>query len=326
MASGEQLDVPAAEGVRVAWDALPEHVRDAIEARLDARVVEARTMRGGFSPGLAAHLRTDDGHDHFVKAVARATNPESIVLHRREAQIAAALPAAAPSARLRWTWDTDDWVATCFEFVPGGNPRLPWRPDELQRVLLAMVELADVLTPSPVAGRTAAEALRPMLQRWRELAEHPVDVDRVAKPWRRHLDELVRLDERWPQLVAGETLAHLDIRADNVVLGSERVVFVDWPWAATGAPWLDLVAFLPSVAMQGGPDPEEVFRAHPFARGVDDEAVDAFLAGFTGMLTRGSLLPPSPGLPTLRAFQAAQARVARSWLARRRGWTDAQDC
>jgi hypothetical protein len=32
------------------------------------------------------------------------------------------------------------------------------------------------------------------------------------------------------------------------------------------------------------------------------------------------MLPPSPALPTLRAFQAAQAAIARAWLADRRGW------
>ena len=62
----------------------------------------------------------------------------------------------------------------------------------------------------------------------------------------------------------GSSLLHLDVRADNLLLTADGVCFTDWPWAATGAPWLDLVAFLPSVAMQGGPDPESVWRAHPW--------------------------------------------------------------
>ncbi len=115
------------------------------------------------------------------------------------------------------------------------------------------------------------------------------------------------------------------MRADNVLLTQERVHFVDWPWAAVGARWLDLVAMLPSVAMQGGPDPEALWRAHPWSRGVDDDAVDAFIAGFAGMLTRGALQPDPPGLPTLRAFQGGQGVIARSWLARRRGWAGAVD-
>jgi hypothetical protein len=38
-----------------------------------------------------------------------------------------------------------------------------------------------------------------------------------------------------------------------------------------------------------------------------------------GFFTRQALLPPPPGLPTLRAFQRAQGEVARAWLARRAG-------
>jgi len=34
-----------------------------------------------------------------------------------------------------------------------------------------------------------------------------------------------------------------------------------------------------------------------------------------GDFTSQALLPPPPGLPTVRAFQAAQGQVARSWLA-----------
>jgi len=38
------------------------------------------------------------------------------------------------------------------------------------------------------------------------------------------------------------------------------------------------------------------------------------------VFTRQALLPPPPGLPTVRAFQAAQGQVARAWLAARTGW------
>jgi hypothetical protein len=45
--------------------------------------------------------------------------------------------------------------------------------------------------------------------------------------------------------------------------------------------------------------------------------VNCALASLAGYFTRHSLLPPPPGLPTLRAFQAAQGTVARRWLAQR---------
>jgi hypothetical protein len=39
-----------------------------------------------------------------------------------------------------------------------------------------------------------------------------------------------------------------------------------------------------------------------------------------GYFTRQALLPDPPGLPTVRAFQAAQGSQARAWLRRRTGW------
>jgi hypothetical protein len=98
------------------------------------------------------------------------------------------------------------------------------------------------------------------------------------------------------------------------------VVAVDWPWACVGAAWVDLLLLLPSVTMQGGPDPEATFAAHPVAAGADPEAVTTALAALAGFLVGDARLPPPPGLPTLRAFQLGQGLVALDWLRRRTGW------
>jgi len=116
------------------------------------------------------------------------------------------------------------------------------------------------------------------------------------------------------------TLLHSDLRADNLLLTPTRVVAVDWPWASVGAAWFDLLLLLPSVTMQGGPDPEPTFAAHPSAAGADPRAVTTALAAWAGFLVGGSRLPPPPGLPTLRAFQHGQRVVAVEWLRRRTGW------
>ena len=72
--------------------------------------------------------------------------------------------------------------------------------------------------------------------------------------------------------------------------------------------------------MQGGPDPEPTFAAHPVAAGADPEVVTATLAAFAGFLLAGARLPPPPSLPTLRAFQLGQGVVALEWLRLRTGW------
>jgi hypothetical protein len=125
----------------------------------------------------------------------------------------------------------------------------------------------------------------------------------------------------WPRAAEGETLLHSDLRADNLLLTPTRVVAVDWPWACVGAAWVDLLLLLPSVTMQGGPDPEVIFATHPAAAGADPRAVASALAAWAGFLVGGARLPAPPGLPTLRAFQLGQGVVALDWLRRRTGWS-----
>src|SRR3954464_11392696 len=91
---------PAAAGVRLAYDALPAPVRGWVDTTLGSPVVQARTQPGGFSPGVAARLVCADGSRAFVKAVSAKTNEDSPKLHRREAQVLAALPDDLPVPRL----------------------------------------------------------------------------------------------------------------------------------------------------------------------------------------------------------------------------------
>ena len=314
---------PPAAGVRLPWPSLPAWLRQAIERDLGSQVVRATNQAGGFSPGTAARVVLADGGRAFVKAVGAEQNPDSPVLHRAEARVAAALPPAAPAPRLLASHDRDGWVALVYEDVEGTMPAEPWRPEELDRVLAALAELAAALTPAPLDGPTAASRLEHQFQGWRRTVaarSHGEPLDWLDQWTRRNLDGLAELEAGWKSAVAGDTLLHGDLRADNLLLARDRVVVVDWPWACVGAPWLDLLLMLPSVRMQGGPDPEAVLAGHPVAAGADPHAMTSALAAFAGMLSWQAHLPPPPGLPTLRAFQAAQATVARDWLRVRTAW------
>lgn len=298
-------------GNRLGWAELPGTLRKSIEVALGSPVVDAVSQPGGFSPGLAARLRLADGRRVFAKAVSAERSPHALAFHRREADIAGRLPAHVAAPRLLWSGGGDDEVALVFEDVDGRPPTLPWRAADWQRVHDAVVALARDLTPSPVDLPAAADD---EYVGWRSLAGDPALAARLD-PWpRAHLERLAGLETGWPTAVAGDTLVHGDLRADNVLLAGERVVFVDWPQAMAGAPWLDLLLMLPSVAMQGGPDPAEVWRTSPLARAADPAAVDAALAALAGFFVHGSLLPAPPGLPTLREFQRLQGEAALAWL------------
>ncbi len=305
-------------GTRVCWEQAPPVVRASIEDRLRAKVLSALSQESGFSPALAARLTLDDGRRIFVKAIGpdeKSGAPGGQESYRREARISAALPPDVAAPRLTDTWEGEGWVVLVLEDLDGANPDLPWRDDQLDRVLQALTTTAAALTPSPIAappGGTPGGT-----DHWRILAEHRLQLTRFPEMDRwvlDHLDLLVQLEESSRAAASGNTLVHSDLRADNIVLTDERVFFVDWPHARIAAPWLDLVWFLPSVAMQGGPSPNRLFWKHPLAQNANHDQVTAALAAFAGFMLHGAAQLPPPGLPTLRSFQLAQGQQAVQWL------------
>jgi hypothetical protein len=266
---------------------------------------------------MAARLTTSDGRRCFVKAVSEAANPDTHNIHRREAEIVAALPHDAAVPRLLWTYDEKGWVALGFEDVDGHPPAQPWRHDELLLVIAGLRRLHEVLTPAPIASETAGHGFATEIKGWEELRESGIQgLDEWST---RNLERLVELEARAPSVVAGGTLLNFDVRADNILIAGERVYFVDWPWARIGAPFVEWVALAPSVCMQGGPTPEELLQIVQLS-GVTDDAINAVIASLTGYFLGHSRRPPPPGIPTVRAFQAAQGDIALRWLRERMAW------
>jgi aminoglycoside phosphotransferase (APT) family kinase protein len=315
---------PAAAGVRVPWDKMPGPVRAAVAELCGAPVVAASTQPGGFSPGAAARVQCADGTRWFVKAVSSDANPDSPRMHRREGKVLAALDplitgGRLPVPRLRGVVEHGTWVALVLADVDGAAPVLPWQPSQLSQVVAAIDRLASMLTPAPVPAPTVAQRHARSFRGWRELAADSTGTGTVTAgldPWSRaHVSELAALEATWEEHAAGGTLLHGDLRADNMLLGPDGVVVVDWPHACLGAPFVDLVLFAPSVAMQGGPQLPELLALSRDGAGVPRGSLTAVLCALAGYFTRQALLPSPPGLPTLRAFQAAQGAVARGWLA-----------
>ena len=313
------MTVPPAAGVRVAFQAVPPRVRSAVEQVCGSPVVEARTQAGGFSPGVAARVSCADGSRHFVKAVSAEVNRRSVKIYRQERDVLTALEPVIlasdlPIPRLRGSVDLDSWVALILDDVDGRHPAEPWKPGELGRVAEALDGLAVALTPAPIAVPAVGEKYARAFTGWRRLAQSG-RTDGLD-PWTRaRLDDLADLESTWAAHTVGDTLLHTDVRADNILLTGDDVVIVDWPHACRGAAFVDHVFFAPSVAMQGGPELTDLLALSAVGRSADPRQVAATLCALGGYFTYQSLQPAPAGLPTVRAFQAAQGEVTRRWLA-----------
>ena len=106
----------------------------------------------------------------------------------------------------------------------------------------------------------------------------------------------------------GDELLHLDVRSDNLCFNGRDAVLVDWNLACTGNGQFDVAFWLPSLRLEGGPEPWEVLPgAGPLA------------AAVAGFFAARCALPAPSGAPTVREFQLRQLEVALPWAARELG-------
>lgn len=310
------MTAPEPAPTRLTWSDLPPRVRDGLEQVIGGRVIRATSQVGGFSPGTADRVRTEDGRRAFVKAVSPAQNARSAALARREADVAEALPVDVPAPRLLGRFDDGEWVALVLEDIEGRQPRRPWPAGELDRVIAALTTLAQRATPAPAlpAPVASADAVAERLSGWHRIAaDRPEDLD----PWAaRTLDGLrARSDRGIEAVTSGRTLLHTDLRADNLLLRADGAVsVVDWPWADVGAGWFDLLVLLVDVYQFGGHDGEDLLRCCEQVGDVQRDDLVAALAALAGFFTDNARRPAPQGVPTVRAFQRAQARAALGWL------------
>ena len=313
--------VTVAAGRRITWHELPARVRGGVEDILGAAVVEALGQAGGFSPGSADRVRLADGRRAFVKAAGATPNPRAPLIHRREIEVTAALPPSAPAPRLLGGYDDGDWVALVLEDVPGRPPATPWLAAEAGRVMATLAGMAAALTPAPSIGGEApgGEIVAAGATAWERIAnDPPPELD----PWAAaHVERLAGCAARASLALAGETLCHLDVRADNLLIGADgRVTVVDWPWASPGPPWLDSLLLAVNIRLYGGSvDAEELLASSPVTADADPADITAVLAGLAGSFTDLARQPAPPGLPTLRAFQQAHADALIPWVRARMG-------
>lgn len=316
-----------AAGPRGSYGDLPAPLRAWVDRQLGAPVVEVHDRQGGFSPGVAATVGSREGRSLFVKAVRASINSEALRLHHRERELATRLPpldsVVGPVGWADLDVAGDHWAITAFPALPGSPPAHPWRGRDLQLTLDALDRLAADLTPCPASGVPTIERLTSFLTGWRRIADDSGD------PWHRHpwvgprLEPLVTGEQSLHSQLAGDTLTHGDLRADNLLLSGEQVWFVDWAHAQCAARWVDAALLIGDVVgsradrHDGGEiDVVRVVATHPAFRDGGPTLVWWTTAALAAALHDLSRRDPPAGLPTLRPWQGATAGTLLRWCAR----------
>lgn len=105
--------------------------------------------------------------------------------------------------------------------------------------------------------------------------------------------------------VEGNALCHWDLRSDNMCLPDGGMKFVDWGDACFSNPKLDLGAWLPSLAFEGGPLPDDILPNEP--------EIAAWVCGFFAAYAG---LPVPSDAPLVRKVQKEQLSIALPWCQR----------
>lgn len=312
-----------ATAARPDWTELPAAVRARVEELSGASVARVEKAGGGFTRGFAGLLHLADGTSVFVKSASGEEQPIAASSYRTEAAVLAALPPSVPAPSLRWSDETAGWVVLGIAPVTGRMPGLPWTAQDLQASVRACETAADALAQPPdglpltrLADDLSGDA--PYLSWFGDQAMLGGTSD-LLTPWAvGELRELQRLVEDAGAAIDGDTACHGDLRPDNLIVDATGEAWVcDWNWLALGAPWTDLVGLL-ITAHPDGHDADAVFRSSWLSDGVDDDAVDSWLALIAAfMLSQASHAPSfaSSWLPVHRAYFGT---AALSWLEQRR--------
>ena len=176
---------------------------------------------------------------------------------------------------------------------------------DTERVAIVRAALAELAASQPPPNtRPVHETFPALFGRWRTVEQDPEPFLSTGIRSRRWLERAL------PTLIAaadavptdGDDVLHLDVRSDNLCFRDGAAILVDWNWCSTGNADLDVAAWLPSLAVEGGPKPWEVLpRAGQYA---------AFLAGVWAAVVG---LPPPATAPTVRVLQRSLLEVAVAW-------------
>ena len=284
---------------------LPKSFPEAeLEAAVGAAPVECRRVRSAGYGTNSAHwlVVLADGRRAFVKV---ALDDNAAEWLRQEHHVYSTVEAPFIPELVGWH-DGEQTLLAITDLSEAYWPP-PWTPVQIDAVLAALDELHATPPPDDLPP-IAAE--REWLNGWELVAAdaEPLFSTGLCSPSWLEAALPTLLETGRTCALEGEAFLHLDVRSDNLCLQEERAVLVDWNLAHVGNPLLDIVGWLPSLKLEGGPDPCEVVA--------DSQGFAALLAGF---FAAGAGLPPPPTAPTVREFQRRQAEVALPWAARELG-------
>lgn len=263
----------------------------------------------GYTNNERAVARLTHGRSVFAKRAVDDATAGWLNTERRMYELLSGLPFAPRLV----AWIDGDRPILVIEDLSSEIWPPPWDRARVDAVVATLSQVSQVVPPQDLPRLEDGE--KPD-EGWRRIMEDPgefLSLGICDESWLAHAGPLLaRAASAAP--LTGDCLIHCDVRSDNLCFrgGSESALLIDWNGASIGNPLFDLAFWLPSLASEDGPLPEEVLPSCP------PELV-AFVAGF--FASRAGQ-PHLPHAPLVRRVQRQQLRTALPWAARSLGLVD----
>lgn len=314
---------------KIPWQAVPVGVRQRVDEALGRTVVRGVRVWGGYGPTPTFRLQLADGSRAFFKGTNAASNEFARRALVREERVYREL------GRLLGTWSPrcfdafqlGDWHVLLLEDV-GTATAPPWTPDLTRRLMHAYAdfhastlgaELPDWLPRlSNVARRLTWSRVADESDGLRVVAALAHGQEAEALTWlQAALPALSAAADAVAEFDEPYALLHGDTRSDNLRFRGGRLALFDWPSIKVGRPEFDLVEFAQTIAVEGGPDPDQLVASYEERLPLRTDALGACIAWWAAYFADLAWRLDIPGLPRLRPFQRRQLRVLLAWAARR---------
>jgi thiamine kinase-like enzyme len=269
-----------------------------LEKLLGCAIVTFARVERGYTPASRWIVRTATGC-FFAKV---ATTPLTANLLRREAHSYQAIRGDFMPDLIGWQ-DHATKPILIIEDLSDAQWPPPWDQRQIALVLNQIEALHNTLANVPPYEEIHGQREN----NWEIVADDPgpfLSLGLASDQWLwRALPSLLEAERCCT--TQGHQLTHWDIRSDNLCITPKGVKFVDWAEACLSNPELDLGFWLPSLAYEGGPEPEKILPGAP--------EVAAWVAGF---FAARAGLPLIPDAPHVRLVQRQQLETALPWAVR----------
>jgi thiamine kinase-like enzyme len=285
-------------GVLYNEDMLHRELVSRIEKLIGKKVESFDRVEGGYTPALRLLCKTTKG-SFFVKI---GTTPLTSKNLNREIRIYNRLSGDFILHLVAWEIHESEPILVIEDLSAQHWPP-PWNERQIELTLAQI----NTLHNTPTILETYAQMYGTQDANWRDVAANPEPFLSL------HMADAQWLEAALPRLIqyqescstAGDSLSHWDLRSDNICITAERAIFVDWNLACLSNPRLDLGFWLPSLAYEGGPNPEKILPDAP--------EVAAWVSGFFAVRAG---LPEISDAPRVRLVQRRQLVTALPWAVR----------